>query len=167
MQSDKLTQQIFETFDNINVEVLFEKLKFSLKGENMLLSILNNLGGQSSISKITQNFGFTPARLSAVLKSLEAKGFVKRVVNEKDRRTTTVVLTTEGIMHHLRYREQAIRNALVMVEQLGEKDVSEFLRIITKISDIIKKSEDIESSEETEISDKIEAITEDESADNE
>ena len=167
MQSDKLTQQIFETFDNINVEVLFEKLKFSLKGENMLLSILNNLGGQSSISKITQNFGFTPARLSAVLKSLEAKGFVKRVVNEKDRRTTTVVLTTEGIMHHLRYREQAIRNALVMVEQLGEKDVSEFLRIITKISDISKKSEDIESSEETEISDKIEAITEDESADNE
>ena len=167
MQSDKLTQQIFETFDNINVEVLFEKLKFSLKGENMLLSILNNLGGQSSISKITQNFGFTPARLSAVLKSLEAKGFVKRVVNEKDRRTTTVVLTTEGIMHHLRYREQAIRNALVMVEQLGEKDVSEFLRIITKISDISKKSEDIEYSEETEISDKIEAITEDESADNE
>ena len=167
MQSDKLTQQIFETFDNINVEVLFEKLKFSLKGENMLLSILNNLGGQSSISKITQNFGFTPARLSAVLKSLEAKGFVKRVVNEKDRRTTTVVLTTEGIVHHLRYREQAIRNALVMVEQLGEKDVSEFLRIITKISDISKKSEDIESSEETEISDKIEAITEDESADNE
>ena len=167
MQIDKLTQQIFETFDNINVEVLFEKLKFSLKGENMLLSILNNLGGQSSISKITQNFGFTPARLSAVLKSLEAKGFVKRVVNEKDRRTTTVVLTTEGIMHHLRYREQAIRNALVMVEQLGEKDVSEFLRIITKISDISKKSEDIESSEETEISDKIEAITEDESADNE
>ena len=167
MQSDKLTQQIFETFDNINVENLFEKLKFSLKGENMLLSILNNSGGQSTISKITQNFGFTPARLSAVLKSLEAKGFVKRVVNEKDRRTTTVVLTTEGIMHHLRYREQAIRNALVMVEQLGEKDVSEFLRIITKISDISKKSEDIESSEETEISDKIEAITEDESADNE
>ena len=167
MQSDKLTQQIFETFDNINVENLFEKLKFSLKGENMLLSILNNLGGQSSISKITQNFGFTPARLSAVLKSLEAKGFVKRTANEEDRRKATVELTAEGIMHHLRYREQAIRNALVMVEQLGEKDVSEFLRIITKISDISKKSEDIESSEETEISDKIETITEDESADNE
>ena len=145
MQSDKLTQQIFETFDNINVEVLFEKLKFSLKGENMLLSILNNLGGQCPISKITQNFGFTPARLSAVLKSLEAKGLVKRVSNEQDRRTTTVVLTADGIMHHLRYREQAIRNALVMVEQLGEKDVSEFLRIITKISDISKNSEKFDS----------------------
>ena len=167
MQSDKLTQQIFETFDNINVEVLFEKLKFSLKGENMLLAILNNLGGQSSISKITQNFGFTPARLSAVLKSLEAKGLVKRVVNEKDKRTTTVVLTTEGIMHHLRYREQAIRNALVLVEQLGEKDVSEFLRIIRKISDISKKSEDMESLDEIEVSEKIETIAENESEDTE
>ena len=165
MQSDKLTQQIFETFDNINVEVLFEKLKFSLKGENMLLAILNNLGGQSSISKITQNFGFTPARLSAVLKSLEAKGFVKRVSNEEDRRTTTVELTTEGIMHHLRYREQAIKNALVMVEKLGEKDVSEFLRIITKISDISKNPEDMESLEETEIQEKTETIAEYESAD--
>ena len=167
MQSDKLTQQIFETFDNINVEVLFEKLKFSLKGENMLLSILNNLGGQSTISKITQNFGFTPARLSAVLKSLEAKGFVKRTANEEDRRKTTVELTAEGIMHHLRYREQAIKNALVMVEKLGEKDVSEFLRIITKISDISNNPEDMESLEEADKQEKTEIIEENESSDKE
>ena len=143
MSSEKLTEQVFETFDSINVEVLFEKLKFSLKGENMLLAILNNLGGECSISKITKNFDFTAARLSAVIKSLEAKGFVKRVQNEKDRRTTTVVLTTEGAMHYLMYRQEAMQNALVIIEQLGEEDICEFLRIIKKLSYITNNSEDL------------------------
>lgn len=143
MSSEKLTEQVFETFDSINVEMLFEKLKFSLKGENMLLAILNNLGGECSISKITKNFDFTAARLSAVIKSLEAKGFVKRIQNEKDRRTTTVVLTTEGAMHYLKYRQEAMQNALVIIEQLGEEDICEFLRIIKKLSDITNNSEDL------------------------
>lgn len=143
MGNDKLTQEIFETFDSINVEMLFEKLKFSLKGENMILAILNSLGGECSLSKITKNFGFTPARLSAVIKSLEAKGFVERIHNENDRRTTTVVLTSEGAMHHLLYRQQAIENALVITDSLGEEDVREFLRIIRKISDITNSSEKI------------------------
>ena len=147
MNNEKLTEEIFETFDKINVEMIFEKLKFSLKGENMLLSILNNLGGQSTLSKITQNFGFTPARLSAVIKSLEAKGFVERVQNENDRRTNTVFLTSEGTMQYLRYREEAIRNALVIVEQLGEKDVCEFIRIIRRISDITNGAYEISAIE--------------------
>lgn len=147
MSNDKLTEKIFETFDNVNVEVLFEKLKFSLKGENMLLAILNNLGGRSSLSKITQNFDFTPARLSAVIKSLESKGLVERVHNENDRRTTTVLLTGEGTMHYLRHREEAIRNALFIVEELGEKDVCEFLRIIRKISNITNGADEIITAE--------------------
>lgn len=143
MSSEKLTQHIFETFDSINVELLFEKLKFSLKGENMLLAILNNLGGECSVSKITKNFDFTPARLSAVIKSLESKGFVERVHNDIDRRMTSVVLTAEGAMHYLMYRQEAISNALVVIEQLGEEDVCELLRIIRKLSDITNSKDEI------------------------
>ena len=141
MNSDNLTEKIFETFDSINVELLFEKLKFSLKGENMLLAILNNTGGGCSLSAITKNFGFTAARLSAVIKSLEAKGYVERHQNEKDRRKSTVALTSEGTMQFLRYRQEAITNALVIVEELGEKDICEFLRIIRRISDITNGQE--------------------------
>ncbi len=136
MEKDILVEKIFETFDSINIETLFDKLKFSLKGENMLLSILNNLGGQGTVAEITQYFGFTPARLSALVKTLESKGLVKKIQNKNDRRTSTVVLTSEGTMQYLAYREEAIRNALVIVEQLGENDINEFLRIIRKVSDI-------------------------------
>lgn len=136
MDNEKLITEVFETFDSINIEFLFEKLKLSLKGENMLMSILNSLGGQGTASEITQYFDFTPARLSALVKTLEAKGLVKRVQNENDRRSFTIVLTSEGVMHYMRYREQAITNAMFLVEYLGEEDVSEFLRIVKKISDI-------------------------------
>lgn len=136
MSNEKLIEKIFETFDSINIESLFDKLNFSLKGENMLMSILNSLGGQSTPGEIIQYFDFTPARLSALVKTLEAKGFVKKVHNKKDRRTSTIILTSEGTLHYMRYREQAIKNALVIVEQLGEEDVCEFLRIIKKVSDI-------------------------------
>ena len=131
-----LIGRVLETFDSINIEMLFEKLRFSLKGENMLMSILNSLGGQGTAREITQYFDFTPARLSALVKTLEAKGFVKKIQNEDDRRTSTIILTSEGSMQYLRYREEAIRNALVLVEYLGEEDVHELLRIIKKISDI-------------------------------
>lgn len=134
MDNEKLISQMLETFDSINVEFLFEKLKLSLKGENMLISILNSLGGQGSVSEITQYFDFSPARLSALVKTLEAKGLVKRVKNEKDKRGITIVLTSEGAMHYMKYREQAIANALSLVEYLGEDDVTDFIRIVRKIS---------------------------------
>ena len=53
------------------------------------------------------------------------------------------MLTSEGAMHHLLYRQQAIENALVITDSLGEEDVREFLRIIRKISDITNSSEKI------------------------
>ena len=136
MDTDNLVEKIFETFDSINIEVLFDKLKFSLKGENMLLSILNSLGGQGTVSEITQYFDFTPARLSALVKTLENKGYVKKIQNENDRRTSTIVLTSEGTLRYLSYREEAIKNALVILEELGEEDTREFLRIIKRVSDI-------------------------------
>ena len=134
MDNEKLISEVFKTFDSINIEFLFEKLKLSLKGENMLMSILNNLGGQGTSAEITQYFDFTPARLSALVKTLEAKGLVKKVQNKNDRRSFTIVLTSEGMLHYMRYREQAITNAMSLVEYLGEDDVTDFLRIVKKIS---------------------------------
>ena len=136
MDNEKLIAEVFETFDSINIEFLFEKLKLSLKGENMLMSILNSLGGQGTAAEINQYFDFTPARLSAIVKTLEAKGLVQKVQNKKDRRSFTIVLTSEDAVHYMRYRERAIANAMFLVEYLGEEDVADFLRIVKKISDI-------------------------------
>ena len=55
-----------------------------------------------------------------------------------------MAVTAEGAMRFLQYRQEAIGNALVIIEQLGEEDVCEFLRIIKRISDITNVQQKIE-----------------------
>ena len=76
MQREYLAEEILSTFDSIDTEILLDRLKLSLKGENLLLMILSDLGGSGTPGKIIERLDFTGARLSAIIKSLENKGLV-------------------------------------------------------------------------------------------
>ncbi len=142
MQSEYLAEQILKTFDSIDTENLLGRLKLSLKGENLLLMILNDLGGSGTPGKIIERLDFTGARLSAVIKSLEGKGFVERRKNSDDKRSTIVAITAEGKEHYIRLRAEIISNALTIIEQLGEEDVREFLRLISRLAEISNNTAD-------------------------
>ena len=136
MQREFLAEQILNTFDRIDTEILLDRLKLSLKGENLILMTLGNLGGSGTPGRIIERLDFTGARLSAIIKSLEGKGFVERKKHSSDKRSTVVALTEEGREHYIKLRAEIISNALTIIEQLGEEDVREFLRIISKLADI-------------------------------
>ncbi len=142
MQSEYLAEQILKTFDSIDTENLLGRLKLSLKGENLLLMILNDLGGSGTPGKIIERLDFTGARLSAVIKSLESKGLVERRKNSDDKRSTIVAITAEGREHYIRLRAEIISNALTIIEQLGEEDVREFLRLISRLAEISNSTAD-------------------------
>ncbi|MBQ7295628.1 MAG: MarR family transcriptional regulator [Clostridia bacterium] len=148
MQREYLAEQILSTFDSIDTEFLLDRLKLSLKGENLLLMILSDLGGSGTPGKIIERLDFTGARLSAIIKSMEGKGLVERRRNEGDKRSTIVVLTQQGKEHYLKLRAEIISNALTIIEQLGEKDVCEFLRIIKKLADIANDTASYENRKE-------------------
>ncbi len=148
MEREYLAQQILSTFDSIDTEILLDRLKLSLKGENLLLMILNDLGGSGTPSKIIERLDFTGARLSAIIKSMESKGLVERRRNEGDKRSTIVALTDEGKELYIRLRAEIISNALTIIEQLGEKDVCEFLRIIKKLADIANNTASYDNKKE-------------------
>ncbi len=148
MKREYLAEQILTTFDSIDTEILLDRLKLSLKGENLLLMILSDLGGSGTPSKIIERLDFTGARLSAIIKSMESKGLVERRRNEGDKRSTIVALTDEGKELYIRLRAEIISNALTIIEQLGEKDVCEFLRIIKKLADIANNTASYESKKE-------------------
>ncbi|MBQ8503156.1 MAG: winged helix DNA-binding protein [Clostridia bacterium] len=131
-----LTSEILKTFENINSENILNKLNLSFKGENAILMLLNEYGGRSTPSKLLERLDFTAARLSAIIKSLENKGFVEKIQNESDKRSTIVALTENGFKHFSKLREDIVRNASIVIEQLGENDVCEFLRIIKRLVDI-------------------------------
>ncbi len=136
MERDLLTSEILKTFENINSENILNKLNLSFKGENAILMLLSNCGGKSTPSKLLERLDFTAARLSAIIKSLESKGLVERIQNETDKRSTIVEITDIGLQHFSKIREEIVRNASMIIEQLGEKDVCEFLRIIKCLVDI-------------------------------
>ncbi len=136
MEREYLAEQILTTFDCIDTEILLDRLKLSLKGENLLLMILSDLGGSGTPSRIIERLDFTGARLSAIIKSMESKGLVERRRNEGDKRSTIVALTDEGKELYISLRAEIISNALTIIEQLGEKDVCEFLRIVKKLAHI-------------------------------
>lgn len=136
MDKEFLLKQLLETFDSVNVDKITTTLKLSLKGENLLLLCLHELGGRSTPGKLVEKLDYTAARLSAVIKSLENKGFVKRMKDIGDRRSTIVSITAEGKAHFERLKQEILKNAGIIIENLGEDDVYELLRIVKKLSTI-------------------------------
>lgn len=151
MQREKLAQQILSTFDSINTENVMQRFKLSLKGENLLLMILSELGGSSTPGKLVERLDFTGARLSAVIKSLEHKGLVERKKHLYDKRSNIVALTEKGKEYYNSLREEIAGNALTIIEQLGENDVCEFLRITKKLAEIANNAPDNNKNNKNEV----------------
>ena len=139
MSTALLAREMLETLSNMEKRNVLTKRKFLLKGEDLFLVVLDEIGGMSSPSKLAEYTDFTPARLSAIIKSLESKGFILRQQDEIDKRCTIIEITEKGIGHSRLIKESAVKNSLEIIEKLGEKDSLEFLRLMKKATKLQKK----------------------------
>lgn len=48
MEKDILAKSMMDAFDSINKQELFEKMKITFKGENLMLAILMEMGGKAT-----------------------------------------------------------------------------------------------------------------------
>jgi DNA-binding MarR family transcriptional regulator len=120
---------------------ILSKRNFLLKGEDLFLATLNEIGGMSTPSKLSEYTDFTPARLSAIIKSLESKGYIVREQDELDKRCSIIEITEKGIIYSKQLRSTAAENSLEIINKLGEKDSVEFLRLMKRIFEIVEKEE--------------------------
>lgn len=104
-----------------------------LSGETFILAHLNDLGGKSTPSALAQNCDFTPSRLSAIIKALEAKNFINRIENENDKRSILVQITDTGKVFIENKVEKISSHTMFVIQSLGEEDSQHFVRIINKI----------------------------------
>ncbi len=132
MNKEILAREIIETFETVRAEKLLDRLRFTVKGENILLLVLDNLGGASTPSELIERLDYSAARLSAVTKALESKGYIERKQHNEDKRRTTVALTEKGRELSGELKNEIIQNASNIVEELGEEDVLELLRIVRR-----------------------------------
>ena len=124
------------------MEVLFKmrnrkaskKISDSMHGEHVMLTYLSHHDGSGIPTEISSELGISTARIAATLNNLEAKGLITRRIDELDRRRILVELTEAGQIREANHAKHIMGVLVHMLEDLGEHDATEFLRILKKIS---------------------------------
>ncbi|MBR2418873.1 MAG: MarR family transcriptional regulator [Clostridia bacterium] len=140
MDRNILAENMMNAFDSINRQELFERMKTTFKGENLMLAILMKMGGKATPGELMQYTECTAARLTAIAKSLETKGLVSRIQNAEDKRSTIIEMTAEGITRFMNLQKEAAESVFNLIEKLGERDAEEFVRLVGRLAEISSDS---------------------------
>ncbi len=87
--------------------------------------------GTPSMKEIAQHLKITPPSTTAIIELMQKKKLIKRVVNEKDRRTVRVELTGKawGFLKSLHERKFEIFTK--MLSKLSESEKKQFITLLT------------------------------------
>lgn len=80
----------------------------------------------------------TPSAVSQTLSKMEQAGYIKRVINLKNRREIIVHLDTKGREYLSRSKEIELSIIERFYSKLGEKDSIELRRIMLKFKQIVE-----------------------------
>ena len=102
------------------------------------------LGGEMAVMRALMRAGgsLTPSELANILRALEAKGWVEREHSKTDRRRVHVTVTDKGFqVIEIKRREFEDRTA-AFLEQLGETDTQEMVRLLRRANEIIDRNQE-------------------------
>lgn len=139
MKNDQKVNTFFQLFAELNRIDKGRQIQENLKGERYLMLYLKNHGGTASPSEICSSLGVTNARIAAITKSLERKGYIVRIPDKVDRRRIAISMTEAGEERVDRKGEELHKWMSGVFDELGEKDTSELLRIFKRFIEIIDK----------------------------
>ncbi len=116
-------------------------LRHSEKYFMWLLATLNK-GGPVMPSEAAKELNVTLAAITHYINSLEKQGYVSRSSSPEDRRVVFVSLSDKGAQMVDAQRNKHAEKMRGLVEYLGDKDSSELISLMIKISEYIKKKSD-------------------------
>lgn len=91
-----------------------------------------------SVSDLTLCLEISMPQVSRMLKALEEKGYIHRIVNDEDRRSTYVIITDIGRLKRkcaMDEMDEYIRN---VIERMGENKIREMIGIMNEMIDVMK-----------------------------
>jgi DNA-binding MarR family transcriptional regulator len=103
----------------------------------VLLNI--DLENGTPATKIGPSIGMEPRSLTRMLKSLEEKGWIKRVVDEKDKRFVNVFLTEEGKKKRNFARDGVIAFNKTILAKIPKEKMDAFMEVIDQIKFLIEE----------------------------
>lgn len=127
------TDNAIRVMEKLFNSIIFDELTKYSKGENFVLKVLYKRNEPVSPTELSECLNSTKARISAILNSLEKKGFISREIDKSNRRNIIVSLTKEGKKYIVGEIEKVYNLFESYFIKIGEKDTSELIRIVNKI----------------------------------
>lgn len=106
------------------------------RGECFVLRCLARSKAPLLPSDLSEQSHASTARIAVVLNTLEKKGLISRAIDPTDRRRILVSLTNVGQEYVAVVRTQLRKDMKHLLEELGEQDAREYLRITKRILQI-------------------------------
>lgn len=130
MAEDTLGEELY----NLLAELLNSKMNRtvldSIRGEYGVLRSLYYIQDHVHAGTLTEQLHVVPGRMTDILKSLEAKGLIRRKRDEEDRRHVNVCITDAGKRQVVEMREMISREYEGMFQILGRRDTEELIRLL-------------------------------------
>lgn len=112
-------------------------------GEGPVLAYICRTDESLNPSDLAKRLGYTRSRMTRILDSLAAKGFIRRVNDKSDGRKVLIVATQEGRKHSRDTRDEGVGNLADSLSVLGEDDTRELIRVLEKAYSITYDREGI------------------------
>ena len=113
------------------------KLSKAMKGEIFVLNYLNNHGKTAHPKDLSGEMAVSTARTAVILNHLEHDGLIVRMPDSGDNRQIIVTLSEKGVALLEEKHRELLRYMAKILEKLGEKDASEYIRIQKKLMTVL------------------------------
>lgn len=118
-----------------------ERLMRLSRGEIYALKILAGAGDSLTATCLAHELRTTKARVTALMRSLEKKGYVWRVPDEKNRRQVNLSLSPAGRRYLIGVLEESYAVFAAGFEALGEDESRQFLELTERFFTAMKEKE--------------------------
>ena len=139
MESREMAKTLLAEFVQLFREGATRHMKGVSGGELGVLGYIHYRGGGVTPSDISREFHISTARVANVLNALERKSYIERRSDQEDRRKVRIFATQKGQRRTEDCITAAVDQAQMMMEQLGEQDAAEVVRLMQRIREIYEK----------------------------
>ena len=136
MDSELLAELLVDQTEQLFRHGPHKQIGKSARGECFVLRCLARSRTPMLPSDLSRQLHASTARVAVVLNTLEKKGLISRSIDPLDRRRILVSLTDAGREYAAAVRIQLCEGMKRLLEELGEQDAREYLRITKRMLQI-------------------------------
>lgn len=142
----ELVKRYDEVYDFVSVKVSSFYGQFAAS-DNLTMDQMYALKyivrrGRCPSSELAEACNVNRGAVTAMVNRLEAKGYVERVSDERDRRLVLLQATRRGAEVFLAVEEKFLSFAEFYLSELPEEEMEHFVRTYEKLGNIIRKVEE-------------------------